>query len=99
MEKVIETVGELFEIVKSLIASQKARGEAVDKAIGERLAKAEQALYDARKTAFDRVTAELADKLTEDTQSKFDLEPFSTGTARASLDVRFHAHDGKPPKK
>lgn len=75
MEKVIETVGELFEIVKSLLAAQKARGEAIDKAIGERLAKAEQALYDARKTAFDRVTSELAARLTEDTQSKFDLEP------------------------
>lgn len=56
MEKVIETVGELFEIVKSLLAAQKARGEAIDKAITERLARAEQALYDARKEAHERVS-------------------------------------------
>lgn len=52
-----KAVGELFEIVKELIAANKARGEAVSKAIEERLSKAERELYEARKTAHERASA------------------------------------------
>lgn len=72
MEKI---VGDLFEIIKELVKAHKARGEALDKSVAERLERAEQGLYASQKSAHDRVMAELAERLTEDAQSKFDLEP------------------------
>ena len=41
-----------------MIAAKKARGEAIDKSMAERLGKAEQALFDARKAAYEKLDAE-----------------------------------------
>lgn len=73
MDKYASIVGDLFDVVKALVEASAKRGEAIDKAIAERLTKAEQGLYEARRTAFEREAKELADRLTENTQSKFDL--------------------------
>jgi hypothetical protein len=67
MEKI---VGDLIDIMKALVAAHKARGEALDKSVTDRLERAERELYEARKEAHEREAASAA---ADAVQGRFDL--------------------------
>lgn len=96
---------DLLDVVKSLVAAQKARGEAVDKRITDRLDRAERTMYEEMKKAHDggnAAQAELAfaelDKLTAPKAPKLSEDSDAAqlaGTLLDTLDVStdFYSQD------